>query len=707
MRGGLPALRVVAWAAALAVAVAGGAAAQELPFLEYLRIDPRKVTTAEACGECHLSEHDVWKKTPHATGFRTLHKKEQALAIAGKLGFRLIKRDSICFSCHYTPVAVGDKIRVDSGVSCESCHGAGRDWIKVHNDYGGAADHRAETAAHRRQRVDASREAGMRRPSDLYPVVANCFSCHTVPNEELVNVAGHTTGSSGFEFVEWSQGQIRHNFLASTLAGAAPANAQRPLPRKRVMFVVGRALDLEYSLRGVAEASRDGVYAKAMVRRVRSAVAEMRAIDRAAGGIPEVGEMLEIARGVSVAPGNRAALLAAAERLGAATRRFLDGAVPDRLAGLDDLVLGREPEPAPEALAAVVAAADVEPAGPGAPAATTRPGSAAGAPAVATATVAGGSPARKAAPAAAAGPMRRRLRPGPSHRVLGPGACGGCHTRQNEWWFQDAHYRSADPFFDGDVDNIRIATLYGLSPAQMTVGSNLCMDCHGTVISGKESREVLDGVSCESCHGAAGDWLEPHKDETDKQLGRRRPGHLAALKLGKADLRQLPVRATACVGCHYVTDPRLLSAGHPSGEGKDWVQAMAKVRHWDSGPAPAAELGTAYAAAVGARGAVPRVELAVLAGGGAAVEPAVPAAGRRGRASTPAGGRPDAAPAVLSLRPPPPRPAVPAAAGVDAPALELPAFPEVSAATPVDEVLAVLQRRLAMLYRLVAQEGGR
>jgi hypothetical protein len=678
------------------------AAIQELPFLEYARIDPRRVMTAEACGECHLSEHAVWEKTPHATGFRTLHRKEQALAIAGKLGFRLIKRDSICFSCHYTPIVERGEIRVDSGVSCESCHGAGRDWIKLHNDYGDGADHRSESAAHRRQRIEASRQAGMRRPSDLYPVVANCFSCHTVPNEELVNVAGHTTGSSDFEFVEWSQGQIRHNFLASTLAGGAPTNAQRPMSRRRLMYVVGRALDLEYSLRGVAEASEDGVYAKAMIRRVRSAVAEMRAVDRAAA-IPEVGRMLEVVRQVRVAPGNRAALVAAAESIGALTREFLDSAEPDRLASLDDLVLGRQPEPLPEEPTAVAAGGGgTPPAGESAAAAAAAGGHP---PSGGTAAPAAVAPARSTAPTAAAGPLRRRLRPAADHRTVGPGACSGCHTRQNEWWFRDAHYRSADPFFDGDVDNLRIATLYGLSPSQMTVGSNLCMDCHGTVISGKESREVLDGVSCESCHGAAGDWLEPHKDETDKQLGRRRPGHLAALQRGKADLRDLSVRAAACVSCHYVTDPRLLSAGHPSGAEKDWVEAMAKVRHWEFGPAPPTDLRAAYGAALAARGPVPRVERAVLAAGAVVAEPAAVGGGRRRPATSLTGDRRDEPAAVLALRPPPPRPAGPAARGAAAPALGLPPFPEISDALPVDEVLGLLQERLEMLYRLVGQEG--
>ena len=137
------------------------------------------------------------------------------------MGFRLIKRDSLCFSCHYTPVVDDGKIRVVSGVSCESCHGAGADYLDVHNDYGDGFDHASEPAAHRRARIEKQPPGGgMRRPSDLYPVVANCFSCHTVPIERLVNEGGHTTGSGGFELVEWTQGQIRHNFLESLPPGS-------------------------------------------------------------------------------------------------------------------------------------------------------------------------------------------------------------------------------------------------------------------------------------------------------------------------------------------------------------------------------------------------------------------------------------------------------------------------------------------------------
>ena len=169
-----------------------------------------------------------------------------------------------------------------------------------------------------------------------------------------------------------------------------------------------------------------------------------------------------------------------------------------------------------------------------------------------------------------------------------------------------------DPFYDSERKNLQIARLYGVKPSDMTTGRAVCMDCHGTIVSGKESREVLDGVSCESCHGAAGDWLEPHKNEAGKELGRQRPGHLAALAAGKLDLAAAAKRAEVCAGCHYVTEPRLLSAGHPSGADFDYVRGMNDVRHWKE-RMPDSEIASATRAVVASRGPVPRVEVASVA----------------------------------------------------------------------------------------------
>ena len=740
---------VAAVALAGTFALVGVTRGEQPPFFEYAQIDPHKVVTSEKCGECHIQEAEVWKRTPHAESFKTLHRKDQAEAIAKKMGFRLIKRDSLCFSCHYTPVIDDDKIRVVSGVSCESCHGAGADYLDVHNDYGEGSDRASEPAAHRRARIENSRRAGMRRPSDLYPVAANCFSCHTVPIERLVNVGGHTTGSGSFELVEWTQGQIRHNFLESSLQGGNPVNVERPMSRKRVIYVVGRALDLEYSVRGLAKAETDGIYAKAMSRRVRSAVSELRAISRAAG-ISAVDDMLSAVKSVEMVPRNEAALLEAADRVQKATKSFLANPDSGRLAALDNLVRGIDPEPEDEPFeVAVEPAAGVgsgtgdgsvsEPGSPPGGSAAASGGKPSGVPSSGRSASAG-SPATPAAsqsgavsPASrssgATGAIKTRIRPASQHKTIGPGNCAGCHTEQNQWWFSHRHSKAVDPFYDNEQKNLQIARLYGVKASEMTTGRAVCMDCHGTILSGKESREVLDGVSCESCHGAAADWLEPHKNEAGKELGRKRPGHLAALAAGKLDLRSAAKRAEVCAGCHYVTEPRLLSAGHPSGADFDYVRGMNDVRHWAERLADS-EIASATRAVVASRGPVPKVQIASVAA--SAPTPMATARAATGRAVSTSGGsaaRTESQTASSSspyqrratetyaIRPPAPRPVVfstgaasdSGAAGAAAVSLagragpagvELPAFPDLAGAT-IEQRLLALKERLNLLYGLV------
>src|SRR5205823_3686488 len=72
-----------------------------------------------------------------------------------------------------------------------------------------------------------------------------------------------------------------------------------------------------------------------------------------------------------------------------------------------------------------------------------------------------------------------------------------------------------------------------------------------------------DGVSCESCHGPAQDWLARHhldawKNETRAEKNR----------LGMTDTQSLAGRAQLCARCHVGAagmdvDHDLLAAGHP------------------------------------------------------------------------------------------------------------------------------------------------
>jgi Cytochrome c554 and c-prime len=235
----------------------------QLLVAQNLRCDPTKVLTTETCVRCHTNEVAQWKKTPHFSTFETLARNPRANEISSKLGLASVKRNDLCISCHFTVQNVDGKSKPIAGVSCESCHGASRDWLNVHNDFGGPLSTRdSESFQHRQQRLTSSIELGMRNTSNVYRIAQSCYGCHTVPNEQLVNVGGHHVASSDFELVAWSQGIVRHNFLHDS-NNNPPATKEK----LRVLFVAGMIADLEFSTRATAAATTTGTYGVAVAER--------------------------------------------------------------------------------------------------------------------------------------------------------------------------------------------------------------------------------------------------------------------------------------------------------------------------------------------------------------------------------------------------------------------------------------------------------
>ncbi len=303
-----------------------------------LKQDPAKIMTAEACGECHVTSVEAWRETKHATGFDTMHRETAAEEIIGRLGLSSVKRNSPCQGCHYTLQQQGERLKSVDGVSCEMCHGAARDWIEVHNDYGGEdIDHASESPEHRIERRSKAREAGMVPPEALYQLAAGCFRCHIVSNEELVNTGRHGTGNTDFDLASRLSGEIRHNFLDSYLNGDGTENVLRPVEHQRLLFVLGRVVDVEYTLRILAIATADGVFFKAAKRRLRGAESILTDIV-AEAEIPQIEEVLTVVEGLDPAPGQGAALLAAADRVGEVARAFLTAHDGSRLQLLDELM---------------------------------------------------------------------------------------------------------------------------------------------------------------------------------------------------------------------------------------------------------------------------------------------------------------------------------------------------------------------------------
>ena len=601
----------------------GGSVAD--PLRSELAAAAEKVLLPGRCGECHAAEYDVWKGTVHSTGFDTLHRSARSREISGNLGLRLIRRSSgeatpVCLGCHYTPTLRRGQLRAGAGVSCESCHGPARDWVSIHSSYGVAtADPqlapRLETARHRARRIAESTAAGMRRPSQIYELASACFGCHAVPNEELVNRGGHSTGSD-FELVEWN-GLIQHNFLESYKAGDGWTNAERPRDWKRIMYVVGRTLDVEYALRGIGSATEDGPYLAAARDRLGAALDDLLEIDDRVDA-PEIRRIAAIAERAELALDDFAPL-DVADAVRAATKAFIaesDGSTLAQLDPLWDEHLAETVMPARRTRDAATVRrdqapieSDARPTARSSPPAAKRAGSETGGSPAAGREAS--TPDRSAASTRGAGaalaphppPVVTLSRPPwrnpPVHEFVRV-PCGRCHSEQLEWWRRDPHSTAAAPLRNGDARALEIARAYGVVAEDMARGTQTCMWCHGTIVS-RPSRRVRAGVGCQRCHGASADYLGPHETES----------HAESVGLGLTDLRDPRVQAATCAGCHYITDPGLINAGHPSGGDFEIVSRKADIVHWGaavgrkSSSVEPTVLRAAHAAILAARGPVP------------------------------------------------------------------------------------------------------
>jgi Cytochrome c554 and c-prime len=293
-----------------------------------------KIVGSDQCAKCHEKEVQQWMRTPHFATFDTLHRLPQAKEIADRLGLGSIKRNETCGKCHYTEQNQEGRNRVVAGVSCESCHGAAKDWIAIHADYGGPnATKASESTEHRAERLKASIDAGMNNPHNNYLVARQCYGCHTVPDERLVNVGQHVAGSQDFELVAWSQGIVRHNFLRT----GGTANGALSPAELRVMYVVGVLADLEYSLRAVALATDKAPFGVASAQRAARMKQRLHEIQRLVSD-PLLASAIEAVATVELRLGNSEAIKAAADGVGTAAYRFADEADGNRLEALDPLI---------------------------------------------------------------------------------------------------------------------------------------------------------------------------------------------------------------------------------------------------------------------------------------------------------------------------------------------------------------------------------
>lgn len=128
----------------------------------------------------------------------------------------------------------------------------------------------------------------------------------------------------------------------------------------------------------------------------------------------------------------------------------------------------------------------------------------------------------------------------------------------------------------------RIAQGLNISDARLSARCTSChAPLHGVPDSAllasaradlKKENVEFHGVSCESCHGPASNWIRSHT----------RPDftHAMNVQTGVRDLRNLYVRANTCVACHQNIDADILAAGHKPLYFELDSQQVAQPPHW-------------------------------------------------------------------------------------------------------------------------------
>ena len=124
----------------------------------------------KVCGMCHKKDESgnqlaKWKEGPHAKAFEVLG-TDKAKEPAAKKGVTDPQHSPKCLKCHSTAYSFTEevqtqKVAVEDGVTCESCHGPGKKYMIK------------ETMKSREKSI----AAGM-----IYPATKSCPSCHNDQN---------------------------------------------------------------------------------------------------------------------------------------------------------------------------------------------------------------------------------------------------------------------------------------------------------------------------------------------------------------------------------------------------------------------------------------------------------------------------------------------------------------------------------------------
>lgn len=182
-------------------------------------------------------------------------------------------------------------------------------------------------------------------------------------------------------------------------------------------------------------------------------------------------------------------------------------------------------------------------------------------------------------------PRTRALEPAVAanpHLVLGNDACVKCHASEIQVWKQTPHAATFDELHRRPEAK-KIAANLGLRSIKH---EGRCVACHYTQKMDAGRPHVIAGVSCESCHGPAKNWVDLHHDYGGNGITRQMetPAHrqsrvAKSVAAGMRNPMNVYNVAQSCLRCHTTADEELVNVGgHSAGslefEFVSWSQGM-------------------------------------------------------------------------------------------------------------------------------------
>jgi hypothetical protein len=171
----------------------------------------------------------------------------------------------------------------------------------------------------------------------------------------------------------------------------------------------------------------------------------------------------------------------------------------------------------------------------------------------------------------------------------GNGSLGDSRSAYSTWMARDPHSRAfsvlSEPI-SAEIEG-RLAARSAGAPISAESDAR-CLGCHadpGLSRSGQSAGAILsEGVGCESCHGAASEWLADHSLPEWKPLAVDRKR-----RRGMQILSNPAERARTCVECHVGgaggdVDHDLIAAGHPRLTFELTADLAAIPKHWTVAP---------------------------------------------------------------------------------------------------------------------------